>query len=41
MTIEELKHALELIPKKGVFNIARRNAIIAKIYELSMKENTK
>lgn len=38
MTIEALEQALEKIPKTGVFNVARRNAILAKIYALMAQQ---
>lgn len=34
MTIEELRAALDKIPKTGAINMARRNAILAQIYAL-------
>ena len=39
MTIEDLEKILESIPKTGAINIARRRAILKKIYELMNEEN--
>lgn len=38
MTIEELKKALNKIPKTGAINQARRRAILAQIYALMEQE---
>ena len=38
MTVEELKAELDLIPKDGTINKARRAAILRQIMELQQKE---